>query len=73
MVGSYTEAVTQKEKQEIDSQANMDLPVKIRELQQKIQDENYIDYAIDRIAVIMSRHIVDAKSLTGNSIEYLSM
>ncbi len=32
---------------------------KIAELQKKIQDENYINFAIDRIAVIMSRHIVD--------------
>lgn len=73
MVGSFTEAVTQKEKQESNTQSNVDLPLKIRELQLKIQDENYLDYAIDRIAVIMSRHIVDSKSLTGNSIEYLLM
>lgn len=35
------------------------VPPRIRELQKKIQDENYISSAIDRIALIMSRHIVD--------------
>ncbi|WP_407400659.1 hypothetical protein [Treponema sp.] len=35
------------------------LPQKIVELQKKIQDENYINSAIDRIALIVSRQIVE--------------
>ena len=34
---------------------------RILELQRKIRDENYIRNAVDRIAVIVSRHIVDSK------------
>ena len=36
---------------------NSALSPRIRELQKKIQDENYS--AVDRIALIMSRHIVE--------------
>lgn len=46
---------------------------RILELQRKIQDDNYLEYAIDRIAVIMSRHIVDNKSVTGNTADFLTM
>lgn len=35
------------------------LPPRIRELQKKIQDKEYVNYAVDRIAMIMSCHIVD--------------
>ena len=35
------------------------LSPRIVELQKKIQDEDYINSAIDRIALIMSRHIVE--------------
>ena len=35
------------------------LSPRILELQKKIQDENYINSAIDRIASIISRHIVE--------------
>ena len=35
------------------------LSPKIIELRKKIQDENYINSAIDRIASIISRHIVE--------------
>ena len=38
---------------------NSALSPRIRELQKKIQDENYINSAVDRIALIMSRHIVE--------------
>ena len=34
---------------------------RIIELQRKIQDENYIRNAVDRIASIVSRHIVESK------------
>jgi len=40
------------------------LSPKIKELQKKIQDENYINSAVDRIALVMSRHIVDLKTVT---------
>ena len=42
------------------------LSPRILELQKKIQDENYINSAIDRIALVLSRQIVEnhiAKSL----------
>lgn len=45
---------------------------RILELQKKIQDQDYINYAIDRIAVIMSRHIVENKSVTGNTVDFLT-
>ncbi|MGN0728942.1 hypothetical protein [Treponema sp.] len=38
---------------------NSALSPRIRELQKKIQDKEYINSAIDRIALIMSRHIVE--------------
>ena len=41
------------------STPNSALSPRIRELQKKIQDENYINSAVDRIALIMSRHIVE--------------
>ncbi len=46
---------------------------RILELQRKIHDENYLDYAIDRIAVIMSRHIVESKNISGNNADFLTM
>lgn len=47
------------------TQSTTTLSQKVLELQSKIQDKNYINNAIDRIAVIMSRHIVENK---GNSL-----
>ena len=44
---------------------------RIIELKQKIQDSSYVDNAIDRIAVIMSRHIVE-ENLAGNATEFLA-
>jgi hypothetical protein len=38
---------------------NSSLPPRLRELQKKIQDENYINSAVDRIALIVSRRIVE--------------
>lgn len=35
------------------------LSPKILELRKKIQDENYVNSAIDRIALILSRQIVE--------------
>ena len=35
-----------------------ELSPRIKELQVKIRDENYVNYAVDRIALIMSSHIV---------------
>ncbi len=46
---------------------------RILELQRKIRDESYLEYAIDRTAVIMSRHIVDNKSVTGNTADFLTI
>lgn len=39
--------------------AKQTLSPKILELQKKIQDESYINSAIDRIALILSRQIVE--------------
>lgn len=44
---------------------------RIRELQQKIQDENYLNSAIDRIAFVISRSLVENKTLNGNSADFL--
>ncbi|HAK69371.1 MAG TPA: hypothetical protein DEO40_06710 [Treponema sp.] len=32
---------------------------RIRDLQKKIQDSSYVDYAVERIALIVSRQIVE--------------
>ncbi|MBQ5490977.1 MAG: hypothetical protein IIT68_02860 [Treponema sp.] len=45
--------------------------VRIKDLQKKIQDESYLDNAIDRIAVIISRQLVEGRSTTGNSAAFL--
>ncbi len=44
---------------------------RIRELQLKIQDQAYVDYAIERIALIMSRQIVEKRNSSANSAEKL--
>jgi hypothetical protein len=44
---------------------------RIRDLQKKIQDENYLNNAIDRIAVVISRRLVENRSVTGNSADFL--
>lgn len=47
---------------------NESLPPKLKELQQKIQDENYISYAVNRIALVMSKKIIDLHDSKKNSI-----
>ncbi len=47
---------------------NETLPPKLKELQQKIQDEEYISYAVNRIAVVMSKRIIDMHDSKKNSI-----
>ncbi len=42
---------------------------RIKELQMKIQDENYVNGAIERIALIVSRQIVEKHSVTGRAAE----
>jgi hypothetical protein len=44
---------------------------RIRDLQKKIQDDNYLNNAIDRIAVVISRRLVENRSVTGNSADFL--
>lgn len=44
---------------------------RIRELQKKIQDDSYLDNAIDRIAVVISRRLVENRGVTGNSADFL--
>lgn len=46
---------------------------KISDLQHKIQDDVYINSAIDRIAMVVSRQIVENSnnSVTGHSASYL--
>ncbi len=53
----------------INSSSN--LSPRLQELQQKIHDDSYINNAIDRIAVIMSRHIVDSHNQSCNSQDFL--
>lgn len=47
---------------------NESLPPKLKELQQKIQDENYISYAVNKIAVVMSKKIIDLHDSKKNLI-----
>ncbi len=51
--------------------SNSSLSPRLKDLQQKIQDDSYLNNAIDRIAVIMSRHIVETHSVTGNSADFM--
>ncbi|MCH5291563.1 MAG: hypothetical protein J1D88_07425 [Treponema sp.] len=44
---------------------------RIKDLQKKIHDESYINSAIDKIASIISRQIVDSRSSSGNSADFL--
>jgi len=46
---------------------------RIADLKTKIQDELYVNSAIDRIAMVVSRQIVETSnnSVTGNSASYL--
>lgn len=50
---------------------NAPLSKKVLELQSKIQDKNYINNAIDRIAVIMSKHIVGNRGNTLTAGDFL--
>lgn len=36
-------------------------PTRIKELQEKIKDENYINEAVERIALIMSKQIIESR------------
>ena len=44
---------------------------RIRDLQQKIQDETYVNSAIERIALIVSRRLVEDTPRSRNSAEKL--
>ena len=44
---------------------------RIREFQLKIQDQTYIDYAVERIALIVSRQIVEKRNTSAHSAEKL--
>jgi len=56
-------------KDEEEFEAAVDLPPRLKELQKKIKDDSYINNAIDRIAVIISRQIVSTYSVTEHSAE----
>jgi len=47
------------------------LSEKVLELQSKIQDKNHVNNAIDRIAVIMSKHIVGNRGNTLTAGDFL--
>ena len=51
--------------------SNSTLSPRLKELQQKIHDDSYVNNAIDRIAVVMSRHLVEGQSLTGNTADFM--
>ncbi|MBQ5400227.1 MAG: hypothetical protein IKQ66_04990 [Treponema sp.] len=44
------------------SAKNKNNAMRIKELQQKIQDENYINFAVERIALVVSRQIVEKRN-----------
>jgi hypothetical protein len=46
-----------------------ELSPRLKELQEKIQDESYINNAVDRIAVLVSKRIIDLQEfMSRNSI-----
>ena len=47
------------QEEEFKIEINTDLPPRLQEIQQKIQDPSYVNFAIDRIAVVLSKRIVD--------------
>lgn len=51
--------------------ANVGVDPRIKELQKKIQDESYINSAIERIALIMSRRLVEENPRSRNAAEKL--
>ncbi len=55
------------------SKNSRDITARISDLQKKIQDDMYVNSAIDRIALIVSRQIVEnsARSMTGHSADYV--
>ena len=44
------------------SAKNKNNAMRIKKLQQKIQDENYINFAVERIALVVSRQIVEKRN-----------
>lgn len=44
------------------SEKNKIRALRIKELQEKIQDENYITFAVERIALVVSRQIVEKRN-----------
>ena len=42
---------------------------KVMELKEKIKDPSYLSNAIERIAVVMSRHIVDSGVIAGHGTD----
>ena len=50
-------------------ESSPEIPLRLRELQIKIKDERYLRYAIDRIAVVVSRQIVSDHNFTDHSAE----
>ncbi len=45
-----------------------ELSPRLKEIQKKIQDENYISYAVDRIAIVMSKRIVEEETSLRSSL-----
>ncbi len=43
----------------LEKQAEIDLPPRILELRKKIQSQEYLDNAIQRIAQVISNHLID--------------
>ena len=46
------------QEQEFKIEVNTDLPPRLQEIQQKIQDPSYVNFAIDRIAVVLSKRMM---------------
>ncbi len=45
-----------------------ELSPRLKEIQKKIQDENYISYAVDRIAIVISKRIVDEEAAVRRAV-----
>lgn len=52
------------------SPVKIQLTPELKELKTKIHDQSYLDFAIDRIATIMSRHIVESRHV-GNGSDFM--
>ena len=47
------------------------LSPRVSELKKKIHDDKYLTTAIERIASVLSRNLVETRGVTGNSADFM--